>query len=62
MSKYIVKCPCCGKEIKIAIDSDGGDSTIIILIDKIPISTQELSNKFGIELGTSESEVITDNE
>lgn len=30
--------------------------------DKIPISTQELSNKFGIELGTSESEVITDNE
>lgn len=62
MSKYIVKCPCCGEEIKIAIDGDGGDSAIIILIDKRPISTQELSNKFGIELGTSESEVITDNE
>lgn len=57
-----MKCPCCGKEIKIAIDSDGGASAITIFIDKIPISTQELSNKFGIELGTSESEVITDNE
>nr|DAI94177.1 MAG TPA: cysteine-rich protein [Caudoviricetes sp.]DAL11429.1 MAG TPA_asm: cysteine-rich protein [Caudoviricetes sp.] len=62
MSKYVIKCPCCGEEIKIAIDSDGGDSAITIVIDKIPISTQELSNKFGIELGTSESEVITDNE
>lgn len=62
MSKYVIKCPCCGEEIKIAIDSDGGDSAITILIDKIPVSTQELSNKFGIELGTSESEVITDNE
>lgn len=62
MSKYVIKCPCCGKEIKFAIDSDGEDSAITILIDKIPISTQELSNKFGIELGTSESEVITDNE
>lgn len=57
-----MKCPCCGEEIKIAIDSDGGNSAITIVIDKIPISTQELSNKFGIELGTSESEVITDNE
>ena len=57
-----MKCPCCGKEIKIAIDSDGGVSAITIFIDKIPILTQELSNKFGIELGTSESEVITDNE
>lgn len=62
MSKYVIKCPCCGEEIKIAIDSDGGDSAITIVIDKIPISTQELSNKFGIELGTSESEVIMDNE
>ncbi len=62
MSKYVIKCPCCGEEIKIAIDSDGGDSAITIVIDKIPISTQELSNKFGIELGTSESEAITDNE
>lgn len=62
MSKYAMKCPCCGEEIKIAIDSDGGNSAITIVIDKIPISTQELSNKFGIELGTSESEVITDNE
>lgn len=62
MSRHIMKCPCCGKEIKIAIDSDGGVSAITIFIDKIPISTQELSNKFGIELGTSESEVITDNE
>lgn len=62
MSKYVIKCPCCGKEIKFAIDSDGGDSAVTILMDKIPISTQELSNKFGIELGTSESEVITDNE
>lgn len=62
MSKYVTKCPCCGEEIKIAIDSDGGDSAITIVIDKIPISTQELSNKFGIELGASESEVITDNE
>lgn len=51
MSKYIVKCPCCGKEIKIAIDSDGGDSAITIVIDKIPISQEKLSEDFGIELG-----------
>ena len=51
MSKYITKCPCCGEEIKFAIDSDGGDSAITILIDKIPISQEKLSEEFGIELG-----------
>lgn len=51
MSKYITKCPCCGEEIKFAIDSDGGDSAITIVIDKIPISQEKLSEDFGIELG-----------
>lgn len=51
MSKYITKCQCCGEEIKFAIDSDGGDSAITILIDKIPISQEKLSEDFGIELG-----------
>jgi hypothetical protein len=51
MSKYVIKCPCCGKEIKFAIDSDGGDSAITIVIDKIPISQEKLSEDFGIELG-----------
>ncbi len=51
MSKYVIKCPCCGEEIKIAIDSDGGDSAITIFIDKIPISQEKSSEDFGIELG-----------
>lgn len=51
MSKYVIKCPCCGKEIKFAIDSDGEDSAFTILIDKIPISQEKLSEDFGIELG-----------
>ena len=51
MSRHIIKCPCCGKEIKIAIDSDGGASAITIFIDKIPISQEKLSEDFGIELG-----------
>ena len=51
MSKYAMKCPCCGEEIKIAIDSDDGNSAITIVIDKIPISQEKLSEDFGIELG-----------
>ena len=51
MSKYVIKCPCCGEEIKFTIDSDGGDSAITILIDKMPISLEKLSEDFGIELG-----------
>lgn len=60
MSRHIIKCPCCGKEIKIAIDSDGGASAITIFIDKIPISQKKLSEDFGIELGIvkSNEEVI----
>lgn len=60
MSRHIMKCPCCGKEIKIAIDSDGGVSAITIFIDKIPISQEKLSEDFGIELGIvkSNEEVI----
>ena len=55
MSRHIIKCPCCGKEIKIAIDSDGGVSAITIFIDKIPISQEKLSEDFRIELGIVES-------
>ena len=60
MSRHIIKCPCCGKEIKIAIDSDGGASAITIFIDKIPSSQEKLSEDFGIELGIvkSNEEVI----
>lgn len=55
MSRHIMKCPCCGKEIKIAIDRDGEVSAISIFIDKIPISQEKLSEDFGIELGIVDS-------
>ena len=60
MSKYVMKCPCCGEEVKFAIDRDGEVSAISIFIDKIPISQEKLSEDFGIELGIvkSNEEVI----
>jgi len=50
---YTVNCPCCGKQIKISIDGSG-DATAFLL-DKNKISQNELSSKFGIELGIVES-------
>ena len=55
MSRHIMKCPCCGEEVKIAIDRDGEVSAISIFIDKIPISQEKLSEDFGIELGIVDS-------
>ena len=53
MNEYIVNCPCCGKQLKISVDSSG-DATAFLL-DKNEISQYELSNMFGIELGIVES-------
>ena len=53
--EYLCICPCCGEEVKIAIDRDGEVSAISIFIDKIPISQEKLSEDFGIELGIVES-------
>ena len=60
MTRHIMKSPCCGKELKLTIDSVGGVSAITIFIDKIPISQEKLSEDFGIELGIvkSNGEVI----
>lgn len=55
MNKYIVNCPCCGKQLKISIDSSGNATTF--LLDKNKISQEELFKKYGIELGIVESEV-----
>ena len=55
MNKYIVNCPCCGKQLKISIDSSGNATTF--LLDKNKISQEELFEKYGIELGIVESEV-----
>lgn len=49
MNKHIVRCPCCGEQIEISIDSSGNATTF--LLDKNKISQNELSNDFGIELG-----------
>lgn len=54
MKKYIVSCPCCGKQIKISIDSSGNATAF--LLDKNKISQNELFQKTGIELGIVESE------
>ena len=53
MNEYIVNCPCCGEQLKISIDSSG--NTTAFLLDKNKISQEELSNRFGIELGIVES-------
>ena len=53
MNEYIVNCPCCGKQLKISIDSSGNATAF--LLDKNKISQDELSNRFGIELGIVES-------
>lgn len=53
---HIVICPCCGKQIKISIDSSG--NTTAFLLDKNKISQNELFHKTGIELGIVESEEI----
>lgn len=49
MNKHIVRCPCCGEQIEISIDSSG--IATAFLLDKNKISQNELSNDFGIELG-----------
>ena len=53
MNEYIVNCPCCGEQLKISIDSSGNATAF--LLDKNKISQDELSNRFGIELGIVES-------
>ena len=53
MNEYIVNCPCCGEQLKISIDSSGNATAF--LLDKNEISQNELSNRFGIELGIVES-------
>ena len=53
MNEYIVNCPCCGKQLKISVDSSG-DATAFLL-DKNKILQSELSNRFSIELGIVES-------
>lgn len=53
MNEYIVNCPCCGEQLKISIDSSGNATAF--LLDKNKISQNELSNRFGIELGIVES-------
>lgn len=55
MNDYIVNCPCCGKQLKISIDSSGNATAF--LLDKNKISQEELFEKYGIELGIVESEV-----
>ena len=58
MNEYIVNCPCCGKKLKISVDSSG-DATAFLL-DKNEISQEKLSEDFRIELGIvkSNEEVI----
>ena len=53
MNEYIVNCPCCGEQLKISIDGSGNATAF--LLDKNKISQNELSNRFGIELGIVES-------
>lgn len=53
MNEYIVNCPCCREQLKISIDSSGNATAF--LLDKNKISQNELSNRFGIELGIVES-------
>lgn len=55
MNEYIVNCPCCGKQLKISIDSSGNATAF--LLGKNKISQEELFEKYGIELGIVESEV-----
>lgn len=50
---YTVNCPCCGEQIKISINGSGNATAF--LLDKNKISKNELSSKFGIELGIVES-------
>ena len=56
MREFIVKCPCCGEEIKVIIDSSDSNPITAFLIDdtnKMPISNAELSKEFDIELGVT---------
>ena len=55
MNEYIVNCPCCGKQLKISIDSSGNATAF--LLDKNKISQNDLFQKCGFELGIVESEV-----
>lgn len=50
---YTVNCPCCGEQIKISINGSGNATAF--LLDNNKISLNELSSKFGIELGIVES-------
>ena len=58
MKEYSFICPCCGKQLKISVDSSGNATAF--LLDKIPISQEKLSEDFRIELGIvkSNEEVI----
>ena len=51
--EYLCICPCCGEQLKISVDSSGNATAF--LLDKNEISQNELSNRFGIELGIVES-------
>ena len=53
MKEYSFICPCCGEQLKISVDSSGNATAF--LLDKNEISQNELSNRFGIELGIVES-------
>lgn len=53
---YEIACPCCGEKLKISIDDSG--NTTAFLLGGNKISQKELSEKYGIEIGIVESEVI----
>ncbi len=55
MKEYIVNCPCCNNKISILIN-DSGEANVFLL-DENNISHDELSRKYGIELGVRESGV-----
>lgn len=53
MTEHLISCPCCNEKIKVIIDDSGAATAF--LLDKNKISQNELSNRFGIELGIVES-------
>lgn len=53
---YEIVCPCCREKLKISIDDSGNAAAF--LLDENKISQKELSEKYGIEIGIVESEVI----
>lgn len=50
MDKIKAICPCCGKEIELTIVKNGSGYIATSIFDK-EVSHNELSEKFGIELG-----------